>query len=173
MGTASVIQNYNDIAEIDRAYSKYFKNDPAFGDRYNDPHNPNTEFIFHDLLEHLVLISYFLYGKSKALPVHDNGVAGTFAYFLKTHILNMPDANPKSNFPHDRQCLKILNYAEEQNRALLVSVFHELAHRTSRSLPGATKDLAFSYREFCLMLKVNPISYFRITISLKNTVDYL
>lgn len=142
------------LAELDRAYSKHFLNDPAFSERFNDPHNPTTEFIFHDLLEHLLLVSHHIYGNTPNLPVFEKGLAGSFSYFLKTHILDHVTFKADPITIHDDQCFTMFQDFEETYKSEMNHLFNSLSHKTGKSLKNSIKDNTFTFREFALMLKV-------------------
>lgn len=135
-----------------------------------DPHNPLTEFIFHDLLEHLLLTSDRIYGRTD-LGTFDKGLSGAFSYFLKTHILGY-NHKRTSLRPIDTECAQIFFEIENAHKDRVCEVFFELAHKTKKSLADSQKDHAISFREFSLMLKVSILQdcFYknRITVSLKS-----
>jgi hypothetical protein len=148
-------QGYS-LADLDRAYANFFKNDPAFPERYHDPHNPATEFIFHDMLEHMLLTANFLYGETiKSSPPFESSAAASLSYFLKTHIFKNVEYIPEAISSNmDPECFKIFDSLEDAKKELMFDLFSELSHKNDKSLPNSVKDLTFTFREFCLMLKV-------------------
>ena len=75
------------IATLDRAYAELFKNNPVYGHRYHEPHQTQTEFVYHDFLEYLIQISFVLFKSHSGLSIHETGIVATFSYLVKMHIL--------------------------------------------------------------------------------------
>ncbi|KAJ3371047.1 hypothetical protein HDU91_005637 [Kappamyces sp. JEL0680] len=152
--STKITQKGFSLADLDRFYSKHFKNDLAFGDRFQDPHNPETEFIFHDLLEHLILTACLLYGDIRVPTTYQSAIAASFAFFLKEHILKATEIET-SPIPLelDEKCFSIFDKMENANRNLMYDLYGDICHKTKKSLATSVKDNTLLFREFCFMLK--------------------
>ncbi|KAJ3273828.1 hypothetical protein HDV01_003806 [Terramyces sp. JEL0728] len=141
------------IAELNRAYAIAFKDEPAFTDKFNDPHNRNTEMIFHDFLEYILLISHHIYKKSSNLSLHESGIIASFSYMIKTHLLPYLAEPPEELREGEHPIVSTWEAACGANESQMENLYNLLHHESKNSLKNATNDKTITYREFILILK--------------------
>jgi hypothetical protein len=158
------------ISDLDRTYAVLFKGDVVYANRYHEPHNSATEFLYHDMLEYFIHISHTLFNNHPDLSVHETGLSATFEFLVKNHILEHLGNVQKEETPKD-PCEVALQECYEQNVEQLESMYHQLAHHNPDRLPDSLKDVTFTYREFALMLKDYKILSSFQSVTMKEVIE--
>ncbi|KAI9094328.1 hypothetical protein DFS34DRAFT_652014 [Phlyctochytrium arcticum] len=147
------------LADIDRAYTVQFRDDPCFETRFNRPHYPYETFTFHDFFSFLLRTAHLLYRNKKDLSLHDRGLAAEFAYLIKNDVIpNIPHPNSETtedlNLPNDDMDAEWLVEFERDFGNRTYKLYADKAHHKSRTaIPNCTGDMTITMRETLLMMK--------------------